>query len=82
MTDLFIVDRIYQRPNLLNLHANVIPMVQHHLWITHGANSRPCASHNDGSLLQRCSLGKERYDLGNSENHLPISMQLLALGNI
>lgn len=68
----FIVHLVYQSPNILNCNAHVITVLQNNLRITHSANPGAGAGHDYGSSLQGRSLGQERDDLGDVENHFTV----------
>ena len=68
----FIVHLVYQSPNILNCNAHVITVSQNNLRITHSANSGAGAGHDYGSSLQGRSLGQERDDLGDVEDHFTV----------
>ena len=54
----------------LNLHPHIIPMLQHHLWISHRPDPRRRPRHDQRSPLQRRALGEISDHVRDAEDHL------------
>jgi hypothetical protein len=67
----FVIDLIDQGANAFYFNPEVIAVVQSDFRVPEPAYAGACSSHDDRSLLESCTLRKERDGLRYSVYHVP-----------